>query len=188
VSFAAVVLIFAGAISLNRQQHLSPGGSAADIGANGPIGGQYTTLDGAASKVPFEIVRPQDTLASDASIESVWVSSPGDQPGVQLRYASGITVSLLQWPKGKNPATSYKSQWAESGNLGSLETINGHPAWIVPGDVGSSVTQLPDGTTEGSGVMDPSMNTVELTVDQVDVLIQGKQSIDDLVGVAQTVK
>jgi hypothetical protein len=36
--------------------------------------------------------------------------------------------------------------------------------------------------------MDPSMNTVELTVDQVDVLIQGKQSIDDLVGVAQTVK
>jgi hypothetical protein len=64
---------------------------------------------------------------------------------------------------------------------------------LLEGTVGSVLavmllSLIPPTPAEGSGVMDPSMNTVELTVDQVDVLIQGRQSIDDLVGVAQTVK
>ena len=179
----SLVLILGVAVALSGRQ----AGRVPDIGEGGPIGGTYTTLEDAASKVLFDLYRPQDTLASDSSIETVWVSSPQDEPGVQIRYESGITVTLVQWPKGKDPAESYKRQWLESGEMGTLTLINGYPAWVLPGDVGGSVTELPDGTTEGTGVIDPTMNAVELTIGRVDILVRGTASVEDLVRVAESV-
>lgn len=160
----------------------------ADLSAPGPIGGEYATLEEALKIAPFQIYRPQDPLASDATAERVWVAASDDAPAVQLQYASGLTVVLTRWPTGKDPEASYERQWQESGQQGTLTTINGHHAWIVPGTDEISSIQLPDGSIEGSGVVDPNVNVVELTIDRIDIVVRGSHSVDELLRVASSIE
>jgi hypothetical protein len=160
-----------------------------DIGTDQPIGGQVVTLDQAAGVVPFSIYRPQDPVASDSTISRVmvWTPGPDSQATVRMEYGSGVVVTLTQWPAGQDPEVSYETQWKQAGGLGTLTTVNGHPAWLLPGNATATapVTGSAD-VTISSGVADPTINTVELTIGSVDILIKGRLSIDELVRTAGT--
>jgi len=98
---------------------------------------------------------------------------------------SGVIVVLTPWPVGKDPAASYKSQWSELGELGTLQTINDHPAWVLPGNAKAGSAQLDGGT---SGVIDPSINTVEMSIGGIDIVIAGPQDEDGLLRMAAGTK
>jgi hypothetical protein len=167
----------------------------ADIGTTDPIGGRVLSLQEAIDAVSFEVYRPQDPVASDSSLSRVWVSTRAEasdsetQAAVRLEYASGLVVTLTEWLDGQDPAASYRAQWEESGGLGSLTMINGHPAWVLPGTAqpSRSIVTLP-GTSASSGVADPSVNVVELSIGNVDILLRGSMSVDTLLRVASTIQ
>jgi hypothetical protein len=185
---AGVALL--GISSLNNEGSSQRTIALPNIGTDQPIGGQVVTLDKAAQVMPFSIYRPQDSVASDSTISQVlvWLPGPDTQATLRIEYTSGVVVTLTQWPAGQDPAQSYTSQWEETGGLGTLTTINDHPAWVLPGNA-TTTRQVPSspGTTFVSGVADPSTNTVELTIANVDILIKGRQSIDAIVQAANTV-
>ena len=183
LTFAGVVATLIVATVLNSGSP-SHGADIANIG-NGwapPSGVPATNLNAAGAAAPYALYRPQDALASDSSISRVYVTGGGASTNVRLGYTSGVIVVLTPWPAGKDAASSYQRQWTESGQLGTLETINGHPAWVVPGSAGATPIQVAGGGL--SGVIDPSINTVEMTIANVDILIAGPQSVGDLLRVA----
>ena len=186
-TFAIVVALAGAAGMIGRGLTSDPPSTRGvpDVG-NGwarPTAVDAVSLSSAQKSVGYDLPTPNDALASAASLSAAFVDADGNT--VRLDYESGVIVVVSPWPKGKDASRSYQQQWTESGGLGSLETIDGNPAWIVPGDA-KPTHELPDGTT--SFVYDTSMNTVELTLGSLDVVIVGKQSVDDLIRVATTVK
>jgi hypothetical protein len=140
------------------------------------------SLSSAQAAVPFELARPESAIASDSLLVAAYVDP--DAQGVRLDYQSGVVVLITPWPKGKDPAASYERQWKESGELGKLMTIDGRPAWAVPGD--AKPTEVAG--SAGSGVSDTSMNTVEFSNAGLDVVIAGPQPLSDLVQTASSVE
>ncbi len=190
---AAFLVGLLAVLAVAELAHRPAGGSPGpDVGTQSMIGGQQTTLEGAASQVPFPIFRPQDPLASDSSLREVWVTIPNPdvQPAVQLKYASGVVLTLTQWPPGEDPAQSYQEGLAETGGVGSLETVNGHPAWVVPANAplpNPAQVAHPAGTTVSVGLADPSTSSIDMTIGGVDIVLKATLPISDLMRVAASV-
>ena len=95
--------------------------------------GERTTIEEAAGKAGYEILRPMK--AGEPS--EVWIGEPGE-PGegifeVGLRYGGDLVVLLAPWPKGKDAADTYARQTREFGT-GYTTTIAGAPARVRPYD------------------------------------------------------
>lgn len=139
--------------------------------------GQLVTLDQAASSLPFPIFRPHDAAASDDTLTQVWVKIDTQDAALgfeaALRYASGLRAYLTVWPPSADPGAFYRQQVAESG-VGSAETINGHPAYVVAANA----------QTAGF----PPWGVVDLSIGNVEISLQGNFSVEDLVRIAASVQ
>jgi hypothetical protein len=102
------------------------------VPANGSIiaNGIRVDLGAAVAQAPFRLYRPQDPLASDESLEAVWLSTSPAQIGLQ--YQSGIRDYVRPSELG-DPASFYQTQILQ-GAPGSIETIRGVVAFIIPQD------------------------------------------------------
>jgi hypothetical protein len=105
--------------------------------------GQSMSLSDAQAKVGFNIPRPDDQLASDSQIKTVWVdtSSGAAQAQIELEYTSGLTVALEPALKDLIQSdaaqlTFFKQQvaddTAQTNGAESVSSVNGHPALVVP--------------------------------------------------------
>ena len=138
-------------------------------------GGDKVTLDEAASRVSFDILLPNDPAhgASIDSIGEVWVSGLDDQPTVAVIYTSGVRAILTTWPKGSDPETFYKGLVEQSG-AGSVELIEGNPAWVVDADA------LSPGF--------PPSSTIDISIGSVEISLTSDLPIDDLREVAASIR
>jgi hypothetical protein len=135
-----VVCLGAVAVFVSRR---SQAGQAPDTGpalavpgwvlSPGPItAGTKTTLEDAIAEAPFQILRPNDPLASDHSLTAVWVRA-GPAALVTLQYRSGILIKVQEY-QGKDPATNYAAVQKDFENA-YVTTIGREPALILRGNV-----------------------------------------------------
>lgn len=135
------------------------------------LGGRLVGLEQAKDITGIPVLRPRHPLASDASLYQVWIST-SETPEVALRYSTGVRVYLSVWPPGSVPATFYQTQVAESG-VGEFQMISGNPAWVVAANA-----QAPSW---------PPNAVVDVSIGNIEVILQGNVSVEDLVAVAETV-
>lgn len=90
--------------------------------------GRQVTLEEASATTGVGLIRPQHTIASDASLSEVWLGESGDTE-VGLRYDSGLRAYITVWPAGGDPAAFY-GKLASVTDAGRYQTINGFPAWV----------------------------------------------------------
>jgi len=133
-------------------------------------GGQQVDLSIASAMTPFPIYRPQTAEDQDSTIKEVWVLS-GSPPEVAIRYSSGLRVYLTIWPDGQDASSFYQAQVEESG-VGSYQTINGYPAYVVAADA------------QAPGY--PSTSVVDVTVGNVEISMHADVPVEELVGAAAT--
>lgn len=147
-----------------------------DTGGALLLGGELVSLDEASQLAGFAALRPDDSanMATDASIAEVWVTTDG-QATIALKYDSGMTVILTQWPKGnpETPESFYKSLAQQSG-VGTVETFNGNPAWVVPADA------------QGPGR--PDVSTIVMAVGSIEMSLKADMPLEELREVALSVK
>ena len=134
-------------------------------------GGRKVTLRRAESSVNFHGYRPDDSAASDNSIQEVWVSGGGDSGTVGLRYGSKLRLFLTAWPEGKSFGGWARGIVSDTGS-GFVDTVRGVDAWIVP----------PDANWDGSP------GSVELVLDGIDITLieDGQLTRDDLLRIVDT--
>lgn len=132
--------------------------------------GRQVDLSTASAATPFPIYRPQTAENADGTIKEVWVYG-GAPPEVAIRYVSGLRVYLTTWPEGQDPASFYQSQVEESG-VGSYQTINGYPAYVVAADA------------QAPGY--PATSVVDVTVGDVEISLHADMATDELVETAMT--
>lgn len=182
ISAAAFALLVAGATltvvwrisdgSLRETRHdgypaflepLGPAGSA-------PIpGGVETSLSAATSAVTFPVLRPDDPLASDASLTEVWVSESG-VPQVALEYASGILV-LVKQVEFSDPVAKYEAIQKDFGSS-YVTKIGNAPALVLTGNIPGRA---------------PS---IDMVIGEVNVQIQGRTgpfTVEDILRVAASI-
>ena len=135
------------------------------------IKGRRVTLEEAARVFGRPMYRPQHPLASDASIEEVWIGTLG-QPEVGIKYVNDIRVYLTLWPENApwRPRTNYRSEVAQSTHATYVE-IGGHPGLVVP---------------EGAQVPNAD-GIVSFAVERVEVSLYGYHGSEQLVEIAETV-
>lgn len=151
---------------------LAPDGPA--IALPGPAtpllqGGEVATRQRAAAIVGYAIPIPADQLASEATLTEIWAQSDTDE--VALRFSTGIRIYLAKWPAGKNPGESLARQ-AEEAEAGWVETVGGHPVWVLPKNA----------QDEGF----PPQANVTMVTAGVEVNIWGDVSTDQLLRIAAT--
>jgi len=136
------------------------------------VSGTITSLEEAASRVPYPLYRPN---LGDGTEPEVWITSTNDDSGVTydaaLRYGSILVLTYGRWPSGVDPAESYTRSAAEW-KAGYVTTIEGNPAWVVPAN------------DQGPG--DPPVSVVHVAIGDVEVTLLGQMSVDELVVAAQT--
>lgn len=132
--------------------------------------GRQVDLSTASAVTPFQIYRPQTAVNADGTIREVWVYG-GPPPEAAIRYISGLRVYLTTWPAGQDPASFYQSQVEESG-VGSYQTINGYPAYVVGADA------------QAPGY--PATSVVDVTVGNVEISLHADMTTDELVETAMT--
>ncbi|HEX6844613.1 MAG TPA: hypothetical protein VF235_05795 [Actinomycetota bacterium] len=127
--------------------------------------GIVVSLDSARRQTPFVIVRPEGPLASDATVERVWITDPSakGEPQVAIEYASGIEVFWIR------AAPGLEEQYPE-----------------LADDYGGSVGEIEGRTTievEGEG----QLRSVAQVIDDVEVIVYGTLPIEDLRAVAASI-
>ena len=122
----------------------------------GPLGqpcsvsGDRTSLDAAAAGTGYQLLAPHDPIADTASPDSligVWRCA-GD--GVEMAFASGITV-VQEANTITDPATAWQRLAREDSADTSVGTVQGQPAALIDpakstGNALGSVTVVIDGT------------------------------------------
>jgi len=146
-----------------------PGSGIAGISLPGgipiPLGVQ-TTLGAAAHEVDFPLYRPQDPLASDQTIDHVWVSSDAPQQ-VAVKYTSGILV-LIEKAQFTDPVAKYQAI-AKEIESSYVTTIGTATALVLRGNI-----QAP---------------AIDMVISGIHVQINGGTgsfSVDDMLRVAGT--
>jgi hypothetical protein len=133
----------------------------------GPLpGGVETTLSAAEALAGFAILRPQDQLASDESLATVWVSTVGPLQ-VAMEYQSGVLV-LLKQSEVADPLQDYEDM-AKENSASHVTTVNEAPALMLTGSGGPSI---------------------DLVIDEVNVQIQSRDAratVDDILKVAASI-
>ncbi len=132
--------------------------------------GRVVSHDEAEAAVPYPITLPSDKLASESSLTEVWVRE--DTGEVALRFSTGVRIYLAEWPKGKDPASSFETQLADSG-AGSIQEAAGHPAWVLEKDA----------QKEGF----PPQANLTIVVGGVETNIWGDVSTADLLRIAESI-
>lgn len=147
-----------------------------DKGGSLLLDGEKVSLEEASQRAGFEVLRPDDAAnrATDASIEEVWITTDG-QVTVALKYGSGLTEILTAWPEG-NPQTpeSYYQYLVVQSSVGTVETINGNPAWVVRANA------------QGPGL--PDVSTIVMSIGTVEVSLKADMSLKELREVAASIK
>lgn len=134
-------------------------------------GGERVNLAEAEARVGFDLLRPQDDVASDASISEVWILT-GETTEAALRYESGLRIYLTVWPTAANPRSFYEELARDSG-VGRVLEINGFPAFSVGKD------------EQAQGY--PADSVVLVSIGNVEVSLHADMPIDELVNTAMTV-
>ena len=136
---ASLILIgVSGALWLHFHSSSSPSrGVLSQIGLPNGVpfpNAKRVSLASASEAVPFVLYRPQDALASDQSVVRVWVTPNGAAaPQAAIEYKSGIRVHIL--PQQFQDVLAAYQGVIEETKIGSVETINGFPALILPGNI-----------------------------------------------------
>jgi hypothetical protein len=123
-------------------------GSAADSNSLGgpPLGpsGAEVSISQAEQMSPVPVLRPQQPLASDSSIQQVWVrTTPAE---VWIVYSSGIDVSVQPWTANVTPAQHWSGLQTVDGltvdqsTVGSVAFYSQPPSSANPGGSVSFVT------------------------------------------------
>jgi hypothetical protein len=137
--------------------------------------GTRVTLQQAVQSAKFTMYRPSAPQASDQSITQVWMT-PGPQPDIAIRYASGLRLYYAQFPAGRSSlqdVAAFYSNLAQESGRGWTQTINGHPAWV----------SLENPQTEDIA----PYSVVDIAVGPIEISLQGKFSTDVLVSIAETI-
>lgn len=120
-------------------------------------------LNIAAQQVGYPLYRPEGESPSE-----VWVSADLTEAG--LRYGDQLVIAYTKWPAGTGDILSRYARMAESRQAGYVTEIAGHPAWVTPVDA-----QRPGA---------PPVNVVRVTIDDVEVALLGRISLEDLLAKA----
>ena len=150
-----------------------PGSGIAGISSfpgGGPIPlGVETTLGAAEHEVDFPLYRPQDPLASDQTIDQVWVSSDAPQQ-VAVKYTSGI-LELIEKAQFADPVAKYRAI-AKEFESSYVIKIGNAPGLVLPGNVPGRAP------------------AIDMVISGIHVQIQGGTgpfSVDDMLRVAGTI-
>jgi hypothetical protein len=153
-----------------NQRTNSGSGKPGPVDVNGSIiaNGTKVSLAAAQSQAPFPLSRPQDPLASDASLKAVWFSERPMQVGLQ--YESGIRIYLRPSELG-DPVNWYEGQRSQGAN-GTIQTINGVQAFVIPQDK-----------------QEPMPGSVDMVLDGIEVAIigGGDFTVEELTRIAGSV-
>ena len=129
------------ALATSGDPATSPPGTRLISGLGPPLaGGERSSLDAASQSMSFPILRPDVSLASDRTVEEVWVRD-GEDPQVYVVYQSGIVVTARPEMEGL-PTSDYAAAQLKDSVPGSLVDLAGVEAFEVPqdleaGDLGS---------------------------------------------------
>jgi hypothetical protein len=126
----------AGVGALSRDPHPSPDARPSIpvlFDEDRPLGvdGVAITLQQAVSTSPIPIYRPDAPLASDASIEGLWLRTAW-LPEVFIRYDSGISVTVREADFSDGFRDFYQAE-IDQGFPGQLTTIDEEVVFSTPG-------------------------------------------------------
>jgi hypothetical protein len=83
----------------------------------------------------FATERPDDLLASDANLNTIWAASHNAEGStltqLAFEYDSGVEVQLQPWASNGDPAKVFAQLAAEFDLKGGLTTIGKDPAIVV---------------------------------------------------------
>jgi hypothetical protein len=143
VAGAGVTVVLAGLALAAHSRQESPAGSppapAAKLAAlrHAYAGGlsyhRYDTIAEAEKAIGFTLGRPQATLASDRSLDSIWVSQPSHL--ATLIWKSGVVEMIQPWQCHCTPV----EQLTRLGRPFRYLTVNGWPAATAPSNPRASV-------------------------------------------------
>ncbi|MGH3668726.1 MAG: hypothetical protein ACRDU7_10565 [Acidimicrobiia bacterium] len=133
--------------------------------------GYETTLQAATAVTGLSLSRPQSDLASDQTLDEVWVGTAG-YPEVALRYESGLRLYITMWPSGADPARSYARLVSESG-VGWTTSLGGNPVLAIPKDA------------QAKGF--PPVSVVDISLGDVELSIHADVPVEKLLSVAESV-
>jgi hypothetical protein len=89
--------------------------------------GSLVTLDDAAKTEPYQVLVPNDPLASTGSLLEIWKCTGN---AVELRFKSGIHV-LLDLNDIANPAAAWRAEAAQDEDLASVGIALNEPALLI---------------------------------------------------------
>jgi hypothetical protein len=131
VVLSVAVLAIAGQAG---RQLASPSGLRLNLPPeHGPFAqGRPVSIQEAESEAPFHVFRLGGS-GGDADLAAVWIE---DNPGasgthVALEYSSGIEVTAQESPFS-DPQVAFRQLADELSGAGTVETVNGVPALVIP--------------------------------------------------------
>jgi hypothetical protein len=96
----------------------------------GPAGERVADLS-ATEELPFSAVLPNGDSTS-GEVQAVWMRTD-DNPGLAVRYDSGVTILERVAEDTDFPTDSYYEQLAEGVPGASVTTVNDAPAMVIEG-------------------------------------------------------
>jgi hypothetical protein len=193
VAAAGVVVVLAGLALAAHSRQESPAGppsaSAVNLAAlrrtfaGGVSYRRYDTVTEAEKAIGFTLVRPQATLASDQSLDSIWVSQPNHL--ATLIWKSGVVEMIQPW---QCHCTAVE-QLTRLGRPFRYLTLNGWPAVTAPSNPRASVLirgVVPNSSTERYGTP-ASVRVVQGTI-QITLIEYGNNVQLGLIGAAHTLR
>jgi hypothetical protein len=148
-----------------------PWNPTVQFGGNAPGDAPIThaievTLAEATERSPLVRARPDSDLASDATVERVWITDPeakGAEPQAVIAYDSGISVS---WMKAHEALARQYEMVATTFPGASATEMNGRPALLID---------------------DSSNPSFAIIVDDVEVIIYGNLTEERFRAIAETI-
>ncbi len=138
-------------------------------------------LAGAERMLGYTIMLPSDPLASNGSMEALWITPERD--GIlEAQYLSGIKVDLTNAPP-PDPRAHFEGLAEQLGEgIATVQIVLGQPALVIEQNVpnGCDPTQ-PDCTTQDNP------GSVEFVLGGVTITIYGHYSGEELLRVASSV-
>lgn len=138
---ALVVVAIAGVILMQTaRRHGAPTqGRAAAVPSSAPIcNGNTSDISSASQAMPFQVLLPSTTLASNSNIDQVCVvmkgvSGPDSEQGVAIRFSSGITLQEYTPPDAPaDPTSAWKNIIDAYPDAGySIGSVSGQPALLI---------------------------------------------------------
>jgi hypothetical protein len=136
------------------------------------VNGITVDLAEAQSLVGFPVLRPNDILASDANLGTIWYEGLGPSSGhLALEYASGIEVTLQVLPV-TDSAALFQQIAIENGQPDAIQSVQGVPALVFE---------------QNSDVFKTNVGSVGFVIDGVYVVVYGHEGSSVLKRIAESV-